>query len=410
MKTILWMCNVKFSNEQIKETGSWLQPLIVELAKQPNFKFINVTVGSVNKVIRCDFDNVIQFIIPYRKSDRYSASPKTCNDVLKILEEFSPDLVHIWGTESIWTSIYQQGFVKHKTLIDIQGLLYIITDYYYGGLSFSEILQTISLKEIIMPWRLLFQKKNNFAKRGKVEMKYLQSFKNIAYQSSWVYNQLKYLNDNANYYPTKIMLRENFYNAPSWTYRKTDSPIIFSSASAAVTYKGLHILIKSVALLKQKYPKIQLRLAGKIDVGDKLLDGYSIFLRKLIRKYNLEENVFYLGPINAEQIIKELLSSSVCVIPSFIETYCLALAESLILGVPTVISFAGAMPELADNMHDALFYNSNDYRMCASNIDLLLTNTSLAEKLSMNSRIKRKRENDPIEVVKTQIDIYNSIL
>ena len=35
---------------------------------------------------------------------------------------------------------------------------------------------------------------------------------------------------------------------------------------------------------------------------------------------------------------------NVCVIPSFVETYCLALAEAMIVGCPTVVSYTSALP------------------------------------------------------------------
>ena len=50
----------------------------------------------------------------------------------------------------------------------------------------------------------------------------------------------------------------------------------------------------------------------------------------------------------------------------FIETYCLSFAEAMIVGVPTVTSFTGAMPELARHGEESLFYNSIDYQTCAT--------------------------------------------
>ena len=141
-----------------------------------------------------------------------------------------------------------------------------------------------------------------------------------------------------------------------------------------------------------------------------LLDGYSIYIKKLIKNLGLESNVHYLGPIDDTQIIKELQLCSVCVIPSFIETYCLAFAEAMIIGTPTIASYAGAMPELAEHKKEALFYNSIDYYTAASYIDILIQNKNLAEFLSSNSRERRMRENNPQSVINQQLDIYNKII
>ena len=409
---VLWLCNATFSDNSIKATGGWLQPLAEMLQQKSEIQIINITRGNVNVTTQSDHGNIIQYLIPNRKElkNNQYATKESCLEVKKIIDKINPDIVHIWGTENIWASIYQQGYITCKTIIDIQGLLFACADYFYGGLTNSEIMQSIHLKEILMPWRCLFWKKHIFSKRGNIELQCLKQFENIAFQSNWVYHQIKSINKKASYFNSKIILRNSFYTATQWEYKLPSSPIIFSSASAAVSYKGIHVLIKAIGSLKQKYPNIQLRLAGNIKVGNKLLDGYSIFLKKLIKKLNLEKNVIYLGSINEDQIISELKNCNVCVVPSFIETYCLAFAESMIVGTPTVVSYAGAMPELADNEIEAIFYNSIDYRDCAAKIERLINDKELAEKISNNCRSRRLKENNRKAVIDNQIKIYEALL
>ena len=339
------------------------------------------------------------------------ASDETCLIVKQIIDDEKPDLVHIWGTEKFWASIYRKGYIEVPTVLDIQGLLAPYTEYYYGGLSLKEIFKSIHLKELLMPSRNLFHKKEVFRRRGVSETANIKTFHHISYQSQWVRNYLTFVNPTAHLYPTKIMLRKAFMNSQKWEYREVgDSPVIFSTCSAAVTYKGMHIIIKAIALLKDKYPHIKLKLAGYINVGERLLDGYSVFLNNLIKKYGLQENVIYLGSLDESQIIQQLLNSNACVIPSFIETYCLAFAESMIVGVPTIASFAGAMPELAENGKEALFYNSVDFYTCAALIDKVLQDKNLSNRLSENGRIRRMKENNMDSVVETRLKNYNDIL
>ena len=407
---VLWLSNSAFVSEKTKATGSWVQPMAEQLSQ--SIKIVNVADGQVDMPQSCNFKNIKQWIIP-AKARHYGqeASDETCLTVKQIIEEEKPDLVHIWGTEKFWASIYRKGYINVPAVLDIQGLLAPYTEYYYGGLSIKEIFQSIHLKEVLMPSRTLFHKKKVFRKRGVSETTNIKAFKHISYQSLWVRNYLSFINPKANLYPTKIMLRKGFMASEKWEYRECgDSPVIFSTCSAAVTYKGMHIIIKAVALLKQKYPHIKLKLAGTINVGNKILDGYSVFLNHLIKKYGLQDNVVYLGSLDENQIIQQLLDTNACVIPSFIETYCLAFAESMIVGVPTIASFAGAMPELAENGKEALFYNSVDYYTCAALIDKVLQDEELAERLSENGRLRRMRENNMDNVVQTQLNIYKDIL
>lgn len=407
---VLWLSNSAFVSEKTKETGSWLQPMAEQLAS--SITLVNVTDGIVEMPTSSNFKNIKQWIIPAMVSNYgQEASTETCSIVKDIIEKEKPDLVHIWGTEKFWASIYRKGYIIAPAILEIQGLLAPYTEYYYGGLSIKEIFQSIHLKEIIMPSRTLFHKKEVFRKRGMSETANIKSFKHISYQSQWVKNYISFVNPSAILYPTKIMLRKAFLDSQKWNFHNVgDSPVVFSTCSAAVTYKGMHIIIKAIALLKSKYPKIKLKLAGSINVGNKLLDGYSVFLNKLIKKYGLQENVIYLGSLDENQIITHLQEANACVIPSFIETYCLAFAESMIVGTPTIASFAGAMPELAENGKEALFYNSVDYYTCAALIDNVLQNRGLAETLSENGRTRRMKENNMNTVVKTQLEIYNKVL
>lgn len=407
---ILWLSNISFSLQKNNATGSWLQPMAEQLAS--SITLVNVTDGIVEMPTSSNFKNIKQWIIPAMVSNYgQEASTETCSIVKDIIEKEKPDLVHIWGTEKFWASIYRKGYIIAPAILEIQGLLAPYTEYYYGGLSIKEIFQSIHLKEIIMPSRTLFHKKEVFRKRGMSETANIKSFKHISYQSQWVKNYISFVNPSAILYPTKIMLRKAFLDSQKWNFHNVgDSPVVFSTCSASVTYKGMHIIIKAIALLKSKYPKIKLKLAGSINVGNKLLDGYSVFLNKLIKKYGLQENVIYLGSLDENQIITHLQEANACVIPSFIETYCLAFAESMMVGTPTIASYAGAMPELAVDGEEALFYNSMDYYSCAALIDKVIQDKKLAEHLSEKGRIRRMKENDITAVVSRQIEIYKEVL
>lgn len=413
MMKIVWLCNARFTDEKIKFTGSWLQPLAERLQQTGKVQIINICRANVMSMLKENSGMIVQYVLPVRKTKKYGQIPDklTVREIIDIVSLEQPNLIHIWGTESIWAYMNPILTGTFKTVIDIQGLLAPYSDYYYGGLTNKEIFQSIHLKELVMPNRILYYKRKIFEERGKQETKYLQTFTNISVQSDWVKNYIQFIVPHSTIYSTRIILRDGFYKAQPWVYKKDKaSPIIYSSCAAAVSYKGMHVLIKAVGLLKRKYPNIQLHLAGKINVGSRLFDGYSVYIKKLIKKQGLINNISFLGSIDEDCIIKELQQCSVCVIPSFIETYCLAFAEAMIVGVPTVVSFAGAMSGLAEHKKEALFYNSMDYYAMAGYIDELIQNRELAETISQNSRKRRFSENDPQLVVENQLDIYQRIL
>lgn len=413
MLKVLWLCNSQFVDEKIKTTGTWLQPLARMLQESLEVTIYNVTVGSVKEVLHNNYHGIEQWVIPHPKTTGYGQIPSRdfCETLSKIEKRIAPDLVHIWGSENIWVSAYAQGAIKAKAFVDIQGILSSYYYYYYGGLNFKEILKCIHLKEILMPSRTLFHKKEVFRQRGKIESDCLRKFNIISYQSEWVKTHISYINPDATFIPTRIMLRDSFYNTELWKYKNdTISPIVFTIASGAIPYKGIHVIFNSIKLLKKDYPNIKLKVAGNMKIGGRLMDGYSLYLEEKINELGIENNVIFLGSLDEAELVRELQGSNCCVIPSFVETYCLAFAESMMIGVPTIASFTGAMPELAQHGKECLFYNPIDFQTCAFYMKRLIEDKDLAEYISINGRRRRLKENDKELVLQTQLNNYAQIV
>lgn len=414
MKKVLWLSNLAFSNISLKSTGGWLQPLAESLQRSNEIAIVNVTFGDVKESSVENLNSgIVQWIIPRRRHNKggLKANNLVCKDVSAIIDNEKPDIVHIWGTESLWASIYYQGYIHVKTILDIQGLINAYVPYYYGALTFKERLQTLSLRELIDPRKSIFMNKLGFFIHGLYEKKYLKAFENISVQSSWVEAYMNVQAPKAKLYHTGIILRDVFYKAKPWEYKEFGiSPTIFTTSAGATSYKGIHILIKALAIIKNVFPKCTLRIAGNFISNNKSQVGYTRFILFLIKKLGLKENVIFLGPIDKDKIVKELQNADLTVIPSFVETYCLALAESLMIGTPTVASYAGAMPEQAFDGKEALFYESTNYFSLAERMEAILENKELAKTLSVNSRARKLIDNNVNKIVFNQLQIYKSLL
>ena len=415
MKRVLWICNAVFTNDSIKATGSWLQPLAEALVETGLVEVANISFSPNGSYSEAQFGRIPQYLLSRQTAMKYGqeATDKTCHEILHVVEDYGPDLIHIWGTESVWASVIRKQVLPQSipVLIDIQGLLEPYADFMYGGLTLNELLKCISIRELLMPTNSLFYRKYLFHKRGKEEHRNLQAFKYISTQSKWVKDVLHFVVPQASFFDTKIMLRSDFYECDQWKYHNPESaPIVFTSSSGANSYKGLHMVLRMIALLKNDYPYIKLRIAGDFkSIRFKMMDGYCRYLQELIKKLGLMSNVIFLGSLTSKGIIDELHSANVCIIPSFAETYCLGFAESMIVGCPTVCAFSGAMPELAIDGKEALFYNAPDYREGASRIREILCSETLSNRLSTEGRKRRLSENSPSAVLSKQLSIYNSI-
>lgn len=413
---ILWLCNVRFSDKDVSGTGSWLQPLAEAVNNTDGFEVVNFTTAACDQFSKETVKGMTQYVAPLRSIRKLQTEKQWISNVGKLVREVEdkekPDLVQIWGTEGIWVQLFLHGDIQTKCYIDMQGIKYEIVRYYLADLRTKELNQFLSLNDLTAPWRFWAFKKHQFKKQGEIEKDCLVSMKDISVQSEWVEHQIKALNPNANIYHTKIMLREPFYSSREWKWRACgENPILFTSSSGSRTYKGLHILLQTLSVVKKTYSNVQLRVAGSFMRRSVFgYEGYERYIDKLIDKLDVRDNVKFVGVLNANQIIEELLSANVCVVPSFIESYCLGLAEAMMVGTPCVVSYAGAMPNLAECGKEALFYNSQDYATAAAMVLRLLYDEGLAMALSHNARVHRRIDNDPQDVLNTQLGIYKKIL
>lgn len=412
---ILWLCNAPLSDSKIKTTGSWLQPMAEMLNEQNNVELVIVSQQKrLISVVENRINGIHQYILPQKGAKNYGQIPsdKSIGYVRNILRKERPDIVHVWGTEQMWAYMNVEGcFDDIPVLLEIQGLLYAYVPYYYGGLTLKEQLQSIHFKELIMPWRTLFGKKHSFRKRGESEKRAICSFRHIGCTTQWVENHIKTIHPGATIHKSKIMLRNKFYQDLKWEYKFSGGhPIVYTMCSDAISYKGLHVLLKALDIVKKRFPDVELRIAGNMKVGNLYLDGYSIFIENLIKHYSLQENVTFLGPINEDSIVDELSKADVGVVPSFVETYCLALAEMMIAGLPTVVSYTSGMADLVTDKTEVLFYNPIDHVTCASHIVKLITDRELATSLSVNGKKKRLLLSNKADVVNRQMEIYERVI
>lgn len=404
---VLWFSNILIS-ENISNSGTWIFTMANVISEQENVELFNITEGIVDKITVNKHGKIVQWVLPTMHLKNGLPNESLLFEIQKIVEYVNPDIIHIWGTENYWGLLYTRGYLKGRVLLDIQGLKHVCYEYFYTGMTFYDLINSIAFKDIFRPKYSLFGKAKSFKEWGKYELEIIKNFQNIGVQSSWVNSYIRLINPDANIYKSKIQLRKQFTNGKNWNYVNCEPYRLFASASNMISYKGIHLLIDALTLLKVKYPKLQLHIAGSVSHKGIRQNGYDRFLFKKIKKYNLENNVKWLGPLNADFLVEELLNSNICIIPSFIESYCVAFDEALSLGVPTIASYSGAMPELAIDEYSALYYSPLDKIGLASKIEKYFDPT-YSQRIS-NNILESKIEKPVIDHTQAQMSIYNQVI
>lgn len=407
---ILWISASIFDDSEEKQSGVWQKALALKLSAYPDIELINLSYQRVSsELIEINFGSIKQWGMPRCGKVKRGYPPKRVIYLFyDIIKKINPDIIHIWGSENPFKLLPFQDDLPGIKVLSMQGVLSSVAENLLNGLTLKQLISTIGIREIIKR-ETLFTIRKSFYDSASIERIMIKKCRYILTQSEWTESQVRPVNPDVHFFRVGRVLRTSFVEAKKWTEFEHNNPIIYSAA-VGYTLKGLHVLIKAVNIVKSVYPNVELRLAGALGRTDFLGDGYLRLIQSMIKKYGLQNNVTWLGAIAASEIIKNLQEASVFVNPSFIESYSLVLAEAMTIGTPCVISYAGAMPELAENKKEALFFTPGDYKNCAYQIINLLSNPDIATDLSINAQKRAEYRNSITDTAAEQMRAYEAIL
>lgn len=105
--------------------------------------------------------------------------------------------------------------------------------------------------------------------------------------------------------------------------------------------KNLHTLIQALSRIRENFPDIILKIAGKaID------EGYLQELRIALDQAHLNDAVEFLGEKNSDELLKLYQECKLFIFPSTVETFGNPLVEAMACGAPIISSNTAAMPEV----------------------------------------------------------------
>jgi glycosyltransferase involved in cell wall biosynthesis len=416
---ILWITNIPFPPlcEKLGIPnhigGGWMIALANEFKKLDSVKLCVATVYSGPDILRYNIDNQDYYLLPKSKPN-LEYDKKLEVTWRQLVDEFKPEVIHIHGTEYAHGLACMNSSPGQNYIISIQGLVSVIGQYYSAGLSFSEILKNVTISDI-RRHDTIFQGKKKFRKRGKVEHEYLRKTSFVIGRTCWDYSRIKEINPGVKYFSCNEVLRENFYSAKKWTLAGKLNYSIFVS-QAGYPIKGLHQVLKAMALVKDLYPDVRLRVAG-IDItasGTRparwSLSGYGMYISNLINNLGLSGLVTFTGPLDDIKMTQEYLKAHIFICPSSIENSPNSIGEAQIIGTPCIASFVGGIPDMISHEKTGLLYPFEEYSMLASQIIRIFNNNELAQSLSSAEIVEAETRHNRVMIRDKMICIYNKII
>lgn len=414
---ILWITNILFPDVCVKKEietpviGGWMYSSAKSLLETAGGK-ISLAVATTyrgNKIEKYYINNITYYLLPTNTviSKYNSRLEKYWKEVET---DFKPDIVHIHGTEFAHGLAFLRSCKSVKSVVSIQGMISICARYYSSGLSFKNILQNITLRDIIRK-DTIWQSKKNFIQRGRdYEREIIQSVGHIIGRTSWDKSHSWAINPDARYHFCNETLRDEFYKHV-WNYDTCEKHSIFLS-QASYPVKGLHQLIKALPIILKNYPDTKVYISGKDftkinSFKDKLLrNGYSKLIVNLINKYKLQNNIIFLGPLNEQEMCERYLKSNVFVCPSTIENSPNSLGEAQLLGVPCIASYVGGVMDMMVGAEEWM-YRFEEFEMLAMKVCNLFACNNYPSKVMRETALKRHCSKSNSE---TLLKIYQEII
>ncbi len=413
---ILWFTNTPCSAAeklgQDSHRGGWLTSLEKALHIKGEVQ-LSIAFYTGKQIAPFTHNNTAFYPL-YRKSigsktTRYfnKLFNKTYNDqhdlaqMLKVVEEVKPDLIHVHGTENNFGLI--QYHTQVPVVISIQGAIQPYSEKFFAGVPartaqrHEGLIEKIKLNTAF--WQYL-----DLQKWVAREQKILTHAKHIIGRTDWDKRVTSVLAPQSTYYKNNEILREPFYKN-TWTKTSFSQTLRIITISSDVLYKGFETIIKTARVLAN---------AGTLSfewlvVG---LNGQNLIVKTSGKWLKADYNKLHiklLGPKGEKEIVQLLTEADIYCQVSHIENSPNSLCEALMMGMPVVASYSGGTASLLENGKEGLLVQDGDPYSLAGAITELSKAFSQAKQYGENARKTSLQRHNPETITNDLVNIYRSI-
>lgn len=437
---VLWLCNIMlpafaeseglpYSNREGWLSGSFDRILLENAnggARQRD-GFLNIDLGvcfPVPEAIK-DCHKVLEGVDFYGFRENLD-HPEIYDRTLEtrfaeVLEDFRPDIVHIFGSEFPHALAMVRAFRNPThTLVGIQGLCCSIADSYMADLpykvqrraTFRDRLRGDSLRE----------QQHKFRIRARMEAQTIQHTAHITGRTEFDRRVTGDINPDARYHVMNETMRSNFYTG-TWDPDKVEQHSIFIS-QGDYPLKGFHFMLQAMPAIIEKFPDAKLYVAGTSIIGNVggvkaaarkypmplWITSYGKYLRQLIHDNDLKGHVIMLGKLSADEMKERYLKSNVFVCPSIMENSPNALCEAMLLGLPCVAAKVGGVPDLLSDGEDGILFPGGKTDELAEGVITVMYDSNLSSVLGSHAKRTAMVTHNPDTNFKRLLEIYRSMM
>lgn len=370
------------------QSGSWVDATARVLAATPEPpQLVVATLAPGRELRRAKKDGVTYYCIPGGHAHRGIRAPRK-NVMLwrQVVEEVRPDLIQIWGSEFTDGLDLIEAAPGVPAVLYTQGVITAIDKYPNGGLS---------LKELCAAQPLLFKpitlKYHHDAAKMRAQVPFEQELSRqvdcIITDNDWCAGFFHGIAPDTMIAYHMLPMNKSFQTA-QWMVDRCVPYTIFCNAGRT-PYKGLHIVVRALALIRPYYPDVKLRIPGAISferLGNLSTPPYFRYLYRLAKELGVLDCIEFPGVLTSEQMAEEMQRANVFVMPSAIENLSTTLREAMLVGTPAVSASVGCVPEYLHHGENGYLYRYEEYELLAQYVMRLFENPQRAVAFSLESK------------------------
>jgi glycosyltransferase involved in cell wall biosynthesis len=393
-------------------TGGWISSLERHLSSRKDIELGIAFPFGHDKLNIFTIDRTSYFAIPSPKHKQgiRGILRRWCHPIEKedellfyssIIKQFNPDVIHIFGSERSFGLILNECTIP--VVIQIQGNLTLCTLKWFSGLSFLQVLKYSDKKKLLFGFNT-FHDYYLTKKRAIREQKILAQCKYIIGRTSWDRRINKILAPKSAYFHCNEILRDIFYTK-QWHFHDSKEILLFSTLNSTI-YKGLEVLLKAAHLLTMNGTvKFKWLVGG--------LTGHEEIVTIIEKSHDLNfasVGVIFKGALCDAELVNYLIQATCYVHPSHIENSPNSVCEAMILGVPTIATYAGGTPSILIDGLEGIMVQDGDHYALAGAILELTESPKMMQQFSKNARRKALMRHEPSTILQDLLDIYRKML
>ena len=388
--------------------GSWQDALQEIVMRCPEIE-LGIAFENVGKGENIECDGVKYFPIntsynfwerQRKKADWGIIEEKTINNALAIIDEFKPDIIHVFGTE--WSFGLVAEHTSIPVVIHMQGSIAPINNALMPPMySVLDLVIGMGLKPKLQLNAWLSRKKDKSRKR--MEARVYKAVKYYMGRTEWDKNLVNLFHPGCGYYYCNEALRKEFYNSTKqW---KPNHNKKFRIVTIGISFwKGIDTILRTAHLLKECGFEFEWILVGE------MAEGYKRIVENRERMKYDDNNIAFAGYLDAQHLCNLLLSADLYVHTSYIDNSPNAVCEAQYLGMPIIATYVGGIPSLIESGKEGILIAANDPFTLAGHIMRLSTDKQKCIELGTASMKRARKRHNEENILKDLLLCYRSVI